>query len=60
MGTQALNLAHALDETEIAIHALNTVGTARFINGAAKADSSLSAASRSPGMLGSKSMSAAR
>jgi DNA-binding CsgD family transcriptional regulator/tetratricopeptide (TPR) repeat protein len=32
-GTQALDLAQALDETQIAIHALNTIGTARFMGG---------------------------
>jgi ATP/maltotriose-dependent transcriptional regulator MalT len=32
-GTRALELAQALDEPEIAIHALNSVGTARFLNG---------------------------
>lgn len=32
-GTRALNLAEALDETQIAIHALNTIGTARFMGG---------------------------
>jgi DNA-binding CsgD family transcriptional regulator/tetratricopeptide (TPR) repeat protein len=33
-GTRALDLAGALDETEIFIHALNSVGTARFMEGA--------------------------
>jgi ATP/maltotriose-dependent transcriptional regulator MalT len=32
-GTRALELAEALDEPEIAMHALNSVGTARFLNG---------------------------
>jgi ATP/maltotriose-dependent transcriptional regulator MalT len=32
-GTRALELAEALDEREIAMHALNTIGTARFLNG---------------------------
>jgi DNA-binding CsgD family transcriptional regulator/tetratricopeptide (TPR) repeat protein len=32
-GTRALDLAEALDETQIAIHALNTIGTARFMGG---------------------------
>jgi ATP/maltotriose-dependent transcriptional regulator MalT len=32
-GTRALELAEALDEPEIAIHALNSVGTARFLTG---------------------------
>ena len=32
-GTRALELAEALDEPEIAIHALNSIGTARFLNG---------------------------
>ncbi len=33
-GTRALELAEALDETEIGIYTLNTIGTARFMNGA--------------------------
>jgi tetratricopeptide (TPR) repeat protein len=32
-GTRALDLADVLDETHIAIHALNTTGTARFMGG---------------------------
>ena len=32
-GTRALDLADALDETEIAIHALITIGAARFMGG---------------------------
>jgi ATP/maltotriose-dependent transcriptional regulator MalT len=32
-GTRALELAEALDEPEIAMHALNSIGTARFLNG---------------------------
>jgi DNA-binding CsgD family transcriptional regulator/tetratricopeptide (TPR) repeat protein len=32
-GARALELAEALDEPEIAMHALNSVGTARFLNG---------------------------
>jgi hypothetical protein len=33
-GTRALDLARALDEPEIVIHALNNIGTATFLNGA--------------------------
>jgi DNA-binding CsgD family transcriptional regulator/tetratricopeptide (TPR) repeat protein len=32
-GTRALDLAEALGETQIAIHVLNTIGTARFMGG---------------------------
>ena len=32
-GTRALDLADAVGETQIAIHALNTIGTARFMGG---------------------------
>jgi DNA-binding CsgD family transcriptional regulator/tetratricopeptide (TPR) repeat protein len=32
-GTRALELAETFDETQIAIHALNTIGTARFMGG---------------------------
>jgi DNA-binding NarL/FixJ family response regulator len=32
-GTRALELAEALDEPEISLHALNSVGTARFLTG---------------------------
>jgi ATP/maltotriose-dependent transcriptional regulator MalT len=33
-GTRALDLARALEQPEIGIYALNTIGTARFVNGA--------------------------